>query len=245
MGATPGGSCGRGGDCGRQAPPAGGVGARALDIDGVEKVRGSLAFADDLGVEGMLHAAVLWSAHPHAEILSVDWPLPRVAGRGRGAAAADVPGVNGMGSLVPDQPVLCADRVRFVGDAVALVLAATVEAAREARDLIAVEYRELPGVYSPDEGLASGAPRLHERGNVCKHLVHEVGDVRAALAGAAVVVEGHFETPFVEHAYLEPECALAEPDGAGGSCCTLPRSSPSSSGGSWPPCWPWTSSRCG
>jgi len=131
-----------------------------------------------------------------------------------------------MGSLKPDQPVLCADRVRYVGDAVALVVADTHAAARNAADAITVTCRELPGVFSPTAGLASEAPQLHEGGNVCKHLVHEVGDAAAALARAAVVVRGRFETPFVEHAYLEPESALAQPDGDGGIFLRAPTQFP-------------------
>ena len=200
---------------------------RSPTSTGVDKVQGSLAFADDLSAPGMLHAAVTWSAHPHAEILEIDSAAARAMPGVRAVlTAADVPGHNGMGSLKPDQPVLCADRVRYVGDAVALVVADTHAAARGAADAITVTYRELPGVFSPTAGLASEAPQLHDGGNVCKHLVHEVGDAAAALARAAVVVRGHFETPFVEHAYLEPESALAQPDGDGGIFLRAPTQFP-------------------
>ncbi len=175
----------------------------------------------------MLHAAVTWSAHPHAEILEIDSAAARsMPGVRAVLTAADVPGHNGMGSLKPDQPVLCSDRVRYVGDAVALVVADTQAAARGAADAVTVAYRELPGVFSPTAGLASEAPQLHDGGNVCKHLVHEVGDAVAALTRAAVVVRGHFETPFVEHAYLEPESALAQPDGDGGIFLRAPTQFP-------------------
>lgn len=201
----------------RSLPPQPtGLGASVADLEGVGKVQGSLAFADDLSAPGMLHAAVTWSAHPHAEILRIDSAAAQAMSGVRAVlTAADVPGLNGMGSLKPDQPVLCADRVRYVGDAVALVVADTHAAARSAAEAIVVTYRELPGVFSPTRGLTSESPQLHEGGNVCKHLVHEVGDAAAALARAAVVVRSHFETPFVEHAYLEPESALAQPDGDG------------------------------
>jgi CO/xanthine dehydrogenase Mo-binding subunit len=127
--------------------------------------------------------------------------------------AADVPGCNGFGPLAQDQPVLCGDRVRFVGDAVALVLAETEEAAAAARDLIKVVYEPLPGVFSPQDALAADAPKVHSDGNLCKHLLHTVGDVDEGLAQSHLVVEGHFETPFVEHAYLEPESGVAYWDG--------------------------------
>jgi len=204
-----------------------GLGVSTVDFDGADKVRGSLVFADDLSAPGMLHAAVTWSGHPHAEILGVESAAARAMPGVRAVlTAADVPGHNGMGSLKPDQPVLCADKVRYVGDAVALVVADTEAAARSAAAAITVTYRELPGVFSPGGGLAPEAAQIHDGGNVCKHLVHEVGDSAAALAAAAVVVHGSFKTPFVEHAYLEPECALAEPDGDGGIVLRAPTQFP-------------------
>jgi CO/xanthine dehydrogenase Mo-binding subunit/aerobic-type carbon monoxide dehydrogenase small subunit (CoxS/CutS family) len=199
------------------APPEGmGLGRSAPDWDGVEKALGALRFADDLEFPGMLYGKVLWSAHPSAQIVTLDVTAARdLPGVHAVFTAADVPGHNGMGVLVQDQPVLCADRVRFTGDAVAVAFAESVGAAERAVAAIAVEYRELPGVYSAAAALAPGAPLVHERGNVCKSLLHEVGDVAAGFAQAAVVVQGHFETPAVEHAYLEPESALATLDDDG------------------------------
>lgn len=186
-----------------------GIGVSAADWDGEAKVKGSLVFADDMYPEGVLFGKILWSAHPHAEILSVDrsgaLEVPGVRGV---FTADDVPGHNGMGSLNPDQPVLCRDRVRFVGDAVAVVFAESIHAAAQAVKLIRVDYRELPGVFSPVEGMKSDAPKLHPNGNVCKHLVHEQGDPEQGFRESSVVVEGRFETPFVEHAYLEPEAGI-------------------------------------
>jgi CO/xanthine dehydrogenase Mo-binding subunit/aerobic-type carbon monoxide dehydrogenase small subunit (CoxS/CutS family) len=189
---------------------SGGYGESVIDLDGVAKVQGRLLFADDLYLPDMLHAKVLWSEHPHAVIWQVDTAAAEaVAGVARVLTAKDVPGHNGFGPLKQDQPVLCGDRLRFVGDAVALVLAETEAAAAEARDLIQVEYEPLPGVFSPQEALEEDAPQLHPDGNLCKHLLHTVGDVEAGLAVSDLVVEGHFETPFVEHGYLEPESGVA------------------------------------
>jgi CO/xanthine dehydrogenase Mo-binding subunit/aerobic-type carbon monoxide dehydrogenase small subunit (CoxS/CutS family) len=188
----------------------GGYGESVIDLDGVAKVQGSLLFADDLYFPDMLHAKVVWSAHPHALIKSLDTTAAeRIPGVVRVLTAGDVPGHNGFGPLTQDQPVLCGDRVRFVGDAVAMALAENEAVAAQARDLIQVEYEPLPGAFSPTEALKDDAPQLHPEGNVCKHLRHEVGDVEGALAQSHLVVEGHFETPFVEHAYLEPESGLA------------------------------------
>lgn len=193
-----------------------GLGRSAPDLDGEDKVKGSFVFADDIYLEGMLHGKVLWSPYPHAEILELDTSRA-LASPGVKAVFtyADVPGHNGMGSLNPDQPVLCRDRVRFTGDAVAVVFAETAALAREALKEIKVAYRELPGLFSPQQALEPGAPRLHEKGNICKHLVHEEGDVQAGFRQAEVIVEGHFETPFVEHAYLEPEAGVGLVDQGG------------------------------
>lgn len=188
---------------------SGGLGTSVVDYDGVEKAKGTLTYADDIYLEGMAHAKALWAAHPHASIKGVDTAAAEaVPGVIRVLTAADVPGRNGFGPLKRDQPVLCADRVRFIGDAVALVVAESADVAEKARDLIRVDYEPLPGVFHPAEATVGGAPQLFEDGNVCKHLVHSVGDVEKALAGADLVVEGHFETPFVEHAYLEPEAGV-------------------------------------
>jgi len=185
------------------------LGQSAPDRDGEAKVKGCLTFADDMYIEGMLYGKILWSRHPHAEILAVNTAMTKeVPGIHAVLTAADVPGHNGMGSLKPDQPVLCRDRVRFVGDAIAVVFAATPAAAELAVRQIKVDYRKLPGIFSPQEALKPDAPPLHVGGNICKHLLHEEGDIEAGFRQAAVVVEGHFETPFVEHAYLEPEAGI-------------------------------------
>jgi len=187
-----------------------GLGRSAIDYDGKAKVKGCLQYADDIYLPGMLYGKILWSQYPSAEILDIDTSAAKSCpGVVAVLTAADVPGNNGMGSLVPDQPVLCRDRVRFMGDAVAVVFADSIAAAELAVKEIKVTYRELPGIFSPEDGLKPDAPKLHEKGNICKHLVHEVGDVEVGFQESDLIVSGHFETPFVEHAYLEPEAGVA------------------------------------
>ncbi|MGI6552486.1 MAG: molybdopterin-dependent oxidoreductase [Bacillota bacterium] len=197
---------------GKQYPEekGGGLGASLPDIDGEAKVTGKLQYADDLDMEGLQHVKVLWAEHPHAQILDIDiteaQALPGVTAV---LTAKDIPGENGIGTIKPDQPVLCGEKVRFLGDAVALVVAETEEIAQAAVDLIKVRYQVLPGVFTPQEALQETSAKLYPEGNICKHLVHQVGDVEQAKARAHIVVEGHFETPFVEHAYLEPESSVS------------------------------------
>ena len=189
---------------------SGGYGQSVIDIDGIAKVKGELSFADDLYQEGMLHAKVVWSAHPHALIKRIDTAaVEKMSGVVRVLTAKDIPGHNGIGTLIQDQPVLCGEKVLFVGDAVALVVAQSLDTAEKACRQIQVDYDPLPGVFSPQQAITTDATKLHPHGNVCKHLVHSVGDVRMGMSQAELVVEGHFETPFVEHGYLEPESGVA------------------------------------
>jgi aldehyde oxidoreductase len=191
--------------------------ATVLRRDAVQLVTGSTQFADDICPEGVLHGKVLWSEHPYAEILGIEAvEAARVPGVVAVLTAKDMPGRNAFGLNIPDQPVLAADVVRFIGDAVAVVFAESLEAAEAARDLIRVTYRALPGVFSPVEASAPGAPQLHEGGNLLKEMRVRRGDVERAFAGCAVVIERDYTTPFVEHAFIEPESGLGIPEAGGG-----------------------------
>lgn len=200
-----------------QALIAGGVGASAARLDGLDRVTGSLRYTGDLSLPGQLYGRVLRSSHPHAEILSLDVTRARQApGVVAVLTAEDVPGRKTFGEIIADQPVLATDRVRFVGDAVAVVYAETEAQATAALDLIEVEYRPLPVVDGPEAALRPDAPQLHDGGNLLKEQHIRKGEVEAGFAAADVIVEGTFHTPFIEHAYMEPEAALAELDGQGG-----------------------------
>ena len=209
------------------AASAGGLGVSVPDLEGLDKARGSLAFADDLEMPGMLRGKILWSAHPRARIRGIDASKAEAApGVVRVLSAKDLPGRGGFGMIKPDQPILCGEEVRFTGDMVALVVAETEEAAAIAVKLIEVEYEPLPGVFGPMEALAENAPRLYPEGNVCKHLVHVVGDPERARRESEVLVSGRFETPAVEHGYLEPEAGLAYMEADGSLVLKVPTQSP-------------------
>ena len=188
------------------------VGVSVPDKEGAEKVQGQLVFADDMYMEGMLYGKVLWTAHPHAEILSMDISRAAVMpGVVRVITARDVPGRKTFGMMVPDQPVLCDTKVRFMGDALAVVFAESLEQAEAAVAAIPVEYRPLEVLDSPKRALDPDAPRLHEKGNICRHMQRTVGDPDKGFGQADVIIEAEFSTPFVDHAYLEPETGLAVP----------------------------------
>jgi len=193
------------------------VGKSVTRNDVWAKVTGSYKYAGDLYAPGMLHAKALRSAYPHAEILAVDTAeAEQVPGVVAVFTAKDVPGRNLFGMIRADQPVLADDRVRYVGDAIAVVYAETLAAAEEALGKIKVEYRELEVVSTPQRAMEPDAPQLYEDGNVMTEYHVRKGDVEAGFKQADVIVEGTYYTPFIEHAYMEPEACLARPEGDGG-----------------------------
>ncbi len=184
--------------------------------DAVEKVTGKGIYADDLYVDGMLHARALRSQYPHARLLNVDTSkakaLPGVVAV---LTADDIPGRKDCGVHEVDWPVLCYDKVRYVGDAIALVVAETEAISAEALKLIEVDYEPLPVVTGPKEAALPDAPFLHEQhatGNLLKHYHLENGDIAKGFAEADVVIEREYSTQTVEHAFIEPEAGLAVPD---------------------------------
>jgi CO/xanthine dehydrogenase Mo-binding subunit/aerobic-type carbon monoxide dehydrogenase small subunit (CoxS/CutS family) len=183
-------------------------------LGAMDKATGSAVYAADLAVEGMLHARALRSPHPHAEIVGIDAGRAlRLDGVVTVLTARDVPGKNSYGRRLKDQSVLVEKRVRQLGDAVALVVATSPEVAAEALSLIDVQYRVLPAVLSAEAALAEGAPLIAAGGNLLSEKWLRLGDVAEGFARAEVVVEETYLTPWNEHAYLEPEAALAAWEG--------------------------------
>lgn len=187
------------------------VGRRVPRVDGPEKVAGATKFMTDLAFPEELVGRVLRSAHSHALIRSIDTSAARaLPGVGCVLTADDIPGYNGFGIIIQDQPVLAQEKVRMTGDAVALVAAESAEIAEQALSLIAVEYEALEPVTDPVRALAEGAPLVHAGGNLLQTTRLKRGDAQAALAAADVVVEGTFETPRQMHAFLETEGGWAK-----------------------------------
>lgn len=199
--------------------PRGQVGSSAIRVDGPAKVSGKPVFSDDLPADSPLIGKILFSSHAHARIRSLDVAEARASeGVELVLTSADVPGRNAFGLFVPQQPVLVAQEVKYLGDVVAAVFARTREQAEAAREKIRVEYEVLPACLDAEANFAPGAPIFHEdtKNNVVHHVSVRKGEVSAAFAGADFIVEGSYETQAVEHAYLEPEACLAAPDGEGG-----------------------------
>ena len=186
----------------------------------VEKVTGKAKYTDDYTFPGMIYARTLRSPLPHAEVVSIDTSAAKALPRVRAVLThEDVPGENLHGLVYRDWPVLCGDRVRYVGDAVAIVAADTPEVADEALRLIKVEYNPLPVVADPVYAHSPEAPVLHPEhptGNLLKHIKVRHGDIEQGFAQADVIVEHEYRTPTTEHAFLEPECAIGVPKGYAG-----------------------------
>ena len=192
----------------------GGLGERARRVDGVPKVRGTFAYGSDLWHERMLWGATVRSPHPHARILGIEIARA-VASPGVHAVLVsdDVPGKKTYGLEFADTPVLAWDRVLYAGQPVAIVAAETPELARRAAERIAVDYEVLPAVTDMERALDPDAPKLHEWGNVLRHVRIAHGDPDAE---AEVWVEGYYETAMQDQAALGPEAGLAIPAEDGG-----------------------------
>ncbi|QGP91211.1 putative xanthine dehydrogenase subunit D [Neomoorella glycerini] len=182
-------------------------------VDAYEKVTGRARYAADLYFPGMLYGKVLRSKVAHARIKSLETN-----------AARQMPGVHCVLTAddLPGEPSWCTylflarDRVRYTGDALAMVAAETREQAEAAIKAIKVEYEPLPGVYSIEEALAPGAPQVQEYapGNIVQntHWPVRKGDVAAGFAACDVIIEREYRTQYIEHAYIEPEACVVVPD---------------------------------
>ena len=190
-----------------------GVGARAFRTDVRDKVLGRGEYCDDLYLDGMAHASAVRSQYPRARVLDIDasaaLALPGVLAV---LTADDVPH-NKVGHLQQDWDVMIAkgDITRCVGDAICLVVAENETVLKQAKELVKVDYEPLEPVRTIQEARAADAPSLHPNGNLCQQRHVTRGDARAALAQSKYVVTQSYRTPFTEHAFLEPECAVAFP----------------------------------
>ena len=188
------------------------IGKSVRRIDAPSKVSGRLKYAGDMIMPGMLHVQVLRSPHAHARIVSIDTSAAlAIAGVESVITSADVPGKDGFGVFVHDQPIMARDKVRYVGEAVAAVAAEDALTAKRAVAAIKVVYEPLAPVFDPDEAMREGAAIVHDYApdNITKHIPIRVGDVEAGFAESDLVIEENYSTQAIEHAYLEPEAGLA------------------------------------
>jgi CO/xanthine dehydrogenase Mo-binding subunit len=182
------------------------VGRRAGRLEGFEKATGRAKYAADYFMPGMLYVSLVRAAIPHGELISID--TSRAPPGVFIFTAQDIP-VNFIEDVITDQPVLVQDRIRFLGEPVAIAAAETQQAADDAANLIKLECRSLPLVGDPQSALMNEAPLLHEGGNLLLSLSKEKGDVKQGFAEADLILEDDFFTPVQDHACMEPEASFS------------------------------------
>ncbi|HKK65581.1 MAG TPA: molybdopterin cofactor-binding domain-containing protein [Clostridia bacterium] len=188
------------------------VGQTVQRPEAVEKVTGKAVYADDITFPDMLFGATLRAGIPHGKIITLDTSRAKALEGVRAVLTAeDIPGRINHGLIVQDWPALVGvgEKVRYVGDAVAVVAADTRHIAAKALTLIDVEYEPLPVVTDPVAAKEPDAPLVHEEGNLLKHIKVDKGDIVQGFAEADIIMEDLFTTPTYEHAFMEPECSIA------------------------------------
>ncbi|MCL2127271.1 MAG: selenium-dependent xanthine dehydrogenase, partial [Treponema sp.] len=191
-------------------------------VDAAAKTLGTGKYVDDLSFEGMVYASAVRSAHPRARVLKIDTSQALAHPDCEAAlTAGDVPGNIKIGHLahISDYDVMIAEGgiTRFIGDALALVVCKNRESLEEVKALVRVEYEVLPPLTDPVSAMSPDAPLIHDKkNNILAHERLARGDAAGMLANSKYVVSRHYSLPFTEHAFMEPECAVAAPDGEGG-----------------------------
>lgn len=190
------------------------VGMAMQRIDAREKVLGTGEYPDDVYLDGMIYASAVRSKYPRARVLAIHTEKARELQGVVGVFTAnDIPGDIKVGHLKQDWDALIpvGGMTHYLGDAICLVAAESIEVLKEAKSLVEVDYEVQDGVFDPFEALKEGAPKVHESGNILAHEHLIRGDAGQAIAGAKYKVTNHYETPWTEHAFLEPETAVAMP----------------------------------
>lgn len=187
-------------------------------IDAKDKVLGTAKYADDYYMDGMLIGSALRSKYPRAKILSIDTSkAEKIDGIVCIMTSDDIPGTKKVGHLKRDWDVLIpvGGITHYLGDAIALIAGENIEAVEAAKKAIKVEYEPLKGIFSPIDSMAENAPLLHEDGNLLasEHLVR--GNADEIIKNSKYKVTNHYSLPFTEHAFMEPECSVAFPEGDG------------------------------
>jgi len=182
--------------------------------DGVDKVIGTAIYTDDLVFDGMLFAKAKRAMIPHGFLTKLDVSKAKaLKGVLAVLTAEDIPAEHNHGLVIFDWPVMVGvgERVRYVGDAIAIIAAETLEIAEQASALIEAEFDLQPVITNPVQARQEGVPQIHEKGNLLKHIKVRKGDMEKGFAEADVILEHTFHTPMYDHAFIEPECSIGVP----------------------------------
>jgi CO/xanthine dehydrogenase Mo-binding subunit/aerobic-type carbon monoxide dehydrogenase small subunit (CoxS/CutS family) len=190
------------------------VGHALARPDAMEKVNGDAKYTDDLVFDGMLFAKVRRAGVPHAFLTRLDVSKAKaLKGVVAVLTATDIPGEHNHGLVHDDWPVFVGigERVRYVGDALAVVAAESEEVAEQAVGLIEADFDLQPVISDPVQARRDDVPQIHKTGNLLKHIKVRKGDMAQGFAEADIILEHTFHTPIYDHAFLEPECSIAVP----------------------------------
>ena len=197
------------------AEPKSVIGQIHIRPDAVAKVTGSAVYTDDIKFDGMLHAAVKRSDIAHGTLVGLDVEqAKKLDGVEVILTAEDIPGQKTHGLVIHDWPTMIGvgEKIRYVGDALAIVAAKSRQLALEALDLIEVVYEPAGEVIAdPVQARKPGAPKIHESGNLLKHIKVRKGEVEQGFSEADIVLQHVYHTATTDHAFLEPECTIARP----------------------------------
>jgi CO/xanthine dehydrogenase Mo-binding subunit len=188
------------------------VGKNIFKVDAQEKVTGKAIYSDDIYFDDMLHLKIKRATHPHAYLhrinISKAEKLPEVV---KIITAADIPKVKNFGLIIKDQPVLIGigQKMRYMGDALAIVIAETKEIASKAVNLIEVEVEKLEIISDPLRAMEKDAPLIHKDGNILATHYLEKGDIKKGFAQADVIVENEYKTTFIDQLPLQVEAGVA------------------------------------
>jgi len=192
------------------------INTRAPRLDAPDKATGKATFIDDLTMPGMLYGTILQSPIAHAHILNIDTAKAKKLPGVKAVVTAEDAGLvkYGVSPARYDETLFCHDKVRYVGDEIAAVVALDLETAMEALSLIEVDYEELPVVFTVEEAIAEGAPQLHERypRNICAEVHQEFGDVETAFEECDLIRTDRFVNKRQDAAFLEPNGCIATYD---------------------------------
>jgi len=195
------------------------IGERVPRLDVREKVTGTGKYPDDLYLDNMIYGGIVRPPFPRAKVLSIDTSRAEALEGVLGVyTSKDIPGDLKVGHIFQDWYVMIpvGEETHYVGDAIALVAGETQEIVEKAKKLVKVEYQELKPVTSPYEAMKDDAPVVHEGGNLLAHKHVYRGNAEEAISRSKYVLTEKFSTPYTEHAFLEPECAVAVPEEDGG-----------------------------
>ena len=193
---------------------SGKIGERLPKYDSYDVVLGLRPYVCDMKFEGMEYGVLKLSDHPRAKVLSIDTSgAEKLDGVSKIFTAEDIPGERNVGLIVSDWPTLVkvGETTRYIGDVLAGVVAKTEEIARQAVELIQVEYEVLEPVTDPHEALKESAPKIHENGNVLYTTIIKRGSADESLENSDFVASGVYQTQTIEHAFMEPESSIARP----------------------------------